>query len=549
MNGCYLICAAIAIVCGGVLAQPVEPVLFEVDHPETFDPAKAGWTCVFEDEFKGTVLDTNKWYRPHFARTGRQEVVPDGEGHLVFHVKKNEKGKIPATYIYSVPEYEYGYFEARVKFTDKAGWWAASWVHGGSKENPFLDGMEIDTFEDFYTRLPEEHPLHNRMAHSLHAKIGDYGSSFQLHSTPPEPLDDYHVIACKWDPLGLTFYLDGSRVGGYSAFNNVTCIRPLHAVLSAEPSSRGDGWLGGLGKKGIEEGRYEIDWVRIWQDPEAGRDAPEVVLSATDDRTVVSPGSAVEFSVAAQSPRTDDPVAAVYLFDNGYLVDRSVEGPYRFRVPMTEEHFLLTNYGRFMGRLGGKKGVSHPPFDAYPHVFVAFARTRSGKVSHSKSLIRIPTAMPVPAAYGDAAQAIPGRIEAWKFDVGGQGNAYYRLRGKKFCQKGERPRPDEGVDCSRKWVGVTYAGEWINYTVDVARAGKYAATMDYGSPLMSANEVELLVDGRRAGAFPVTAERYHAFSPSRRSTAEVELPEGRHVLTVVFKSQLGFGGLEFAAVE
>ena len=534
----------IAAISGFALAQPIEPVLFEVDHPETFDPAQAGWTCVFEDEFDGTAVDTNKWYRPHFARTGRQKVEPDGNGHLVFHVRKNEKGVIPNTYLYSVPEYRYGYFEARVKFTDKAGWWAASWIHGGSKENPFLDGFEIDTFEDFFTRLPEDHPLHNRMAHSLHTKIGDYGASYQLHSTPPD-LGAFHTIACKWDPLGMTFYLDGSRVGGYSAFNNATCIRPLHAILSAE--GRGTQWL--KGRTEPEEGTYEIDWVRIWQDPEATVNVPTVTLKAATDQAFVERGTNVEFTVEAVPARSDDPVYAVYLFDNGYLIDRSVERPFAFTVPMTDEYFAFSHYGRFTGHTGPVRGTKHPELDSYPHVFVAFAKTRSGKIAQSAPVIRIPAPAPVPAAFEDRPQAIPGTVEPWRFDVGGQGRAYHKLLKKKLHQRAENPRPDEKLDCLKTWVGVTYAGEWINYTVDVAAAGHYAATASFGSPLMSANDLTLLVDGRPAGTFPLPAERYFTFGPSHKSTIEVDLPAGRHVLTVLFKSQIGFGGISFKAVN
>ena len=521
--------------------QPVEQVPLEVDHPKTFDPAKAGWTCVFEDEFEGTALDTNKWYRPHFARKA-QAIAPDGNAHLVFHVEKGPKGKIPNSYVYSVPEFECGYYEARVKFTDKSGWWAASWVHGGSNYNPFLDGFEIDTFEDFYTRLPEEHPLHNRMAHSIHTHTGEYCASYQLHSTPPEPLDGFHTIGCKWDPLAISFYLDGQLVGGYSAFNNAACIRPLHAVLSAEASKI---WMK-KGATGPEAGRYEVDWVRIWRDPELSVGAPEVAWkAAADGQVFVEPGSNVVLAVSAKAVRTDDPIAEVYVFDNGYMVDRSIERPYVFRIPMTEEFYAASKYGRYAGHRGTKR----PPFDTYPHVFVAYARTRSGKVAHSAPVIRIPAARPAPAAYEERPQAIPGTVVAWRFDVGGQGKAYHRLLKKDYCQRGANPRPEEKVDCSKGWLGVAYAGEWYSYTVNVAKAGRYEATFLYGSPLMSANDAELLVDGVPAGAFPLTAEQYFSFVPTHRSTIDVMLPEGRHVLTLVVKSTIGFRGIEFKEVR
>ncbi len=72
-------------------------------------------------------------------------------------------------------------------------------------------------------------------------------------------------------------------------------------------------------------------------------------------------------------------------------------------------------------------------------------------------------------------QAIPGRIEAEDFDLGGEGDAYHD------CDAGNNGgayRPGEGVDievCSAGGynVGWLCPGEWIDYTVDVAFPGIY----------------------------------------------------------------------------
>ena len=527
---------------GGQAASPVAEPLFESVHERTFDPAKAGWTCVFEDEFCGTEVDTNKWYRPHFASKSAR-IEPDGDGHLVFHVEKNEKGLIPNAYLYSVPEYECGYYEARVRFTTGLGWWAASWIYGGSNQNPFLDGFEIDTFEDFYTRLKDGHFLKDRIAHSMHTHIGDYKSSFQLHTPVQGPVDGWHTIACRWDPLSVAFYLDGRLTGSYSAFNCAACIRPLHAVLSAERARGGAKWLGGNAVPGTEEGVYEVDWVRIWRDESAAAAAPRVAWAADVDlaRVFVPTGSVESLGVVASGRDANDPVDQIYLFDNGYMVDYTTEMPCEFKVPMTEEHFAATHYGRFRGA----RGTRRPKFDGYPHVFVAFARTRSGRVGRTEPVYRIVAGeKPSSSPYDDIPAAIPGNLIAWRFDGGGQDRAYHRLLKKAYSQKKGNPRPEEKIDCSKSQVGVTYAGEWVNYTVDVAKAGPYVATLRYGTPIRSANEALLLVDGRLAGSFRLSAEPA-GWSPTLASEAEVELPGGRHVITLLLRSQLMYSGIAF----
>ena len=78
----------------------------------------------------------------------------------------------------------------------------------------------------------------------------------------------------------------------------------------------------------------------------------------------------------------------------------------------------------------------------------------------------------------------------------------------------------------------------------MAKAGTYAATLHYGTPIRSANEAILLVDGRYAGAFRISADDAD-WSPTLSSETEVELPGGRHVLTLLLRSQLMYSGLTF----
>ena len=519
--------------------------LFDTPREPSFDPAAAGWTRVFHDDFDGDAVDTNKWYRPHFCRKG-MDIGTDGKGHAVFRMRKGEDGRLPNGYLYSVPEYEYGYYEARVRFTSALGWGAASWMYGGSNQNPFLDGFEIDTFEDFYTRLKDGHCLRDKMAHSMHSKIGPVTSSQQCVSTVRKTADDFHLIACKWDPLAISFYLDGELVGGYNAFENATCIRPLHAILSAE---RSRGGLGVHEKPGCEEGDYVIDRVSVWKDLKGEALAPKVTWK-TDMGSVFAPTGTVEhLAVDAVSPDPADPVEQVYLFDNGHFILADTEPPYAFEMPLTEAFLRTTSYGRFRTHAGREM----PPLDGYPHVFVAFARTKSGRVGHTGPFVRILLPQPGPAAYEDRPAAVPGTVEAWKFDVGGQDKAYHKVvlnkkTGSRSPSASASPRPDDPVDLSKSRLGPTFAGEWYDYTVDVAATGDYRATLRYASAVRSANAVWLLCDGRLVGEFAIPAGDYYDSNPTRTTTADVKLPAGRHVLTVFCKSQISFAGIDFGNV-
>jgi hypothetical protein len=75
-----------------------------------------------------------------------------------------------------------------------------------------------------------------------------------------------------------------------------------------------------------------------------------------------------------------------------------------------------------------------------------------------------------------APAALPGRVEAEDYDLGGEGVAFHD---KEALNKGGGCRANEGVDlrfmdggvnCKVVWV---WAGEWLEYTVSVPAAGMY----------------------------------------------------------------------------
>ena len=87
------------------------------------------------------------------------------------------------------------------------------------------------------------------------------------------------------------------------------------------------------------------------------------------------------------------------------------------------------------------------------------------------------TAAPPQAAYGGTSWALPGKIEAENFDTGGQGVAYNDATA---TNSSGQYRTNEGVDIEGTadtgggfGIGFTGAGEWLEYTVNVATAGTF----------------------------------------------------------------------------
>ena len=122
---------------------------FKIDLVPQFDPVKAGWKKVFDEEFDGDRVDTSKWY---FSPTSEKDYakVHNGLLKIVCNWATPDKTKTKSASLYSNKVFGHGYFEARVKFRQQSGWWSAFWLCTHGPSNPFLDGWEIDVYEDYY---------------------------------------------------------------------------------------------------------------------------------------------------------------------------------------------------------------------------------------------------------------------------------------------------------------------------------------------------------------------------------------------------------------
>lgn len=155
-------------------------------------------------------------------------------------------------------------------------------------------------------------------------------------------------------------------------------------------------------------------------------------------------------------------------------------------------------------------------------------------------------------------QAIPGRVQAEFYDLGGQGVAYNdsdaENQGSGKLNKGDkwvdRFRKDEGVDISytktgidttvdgaaekpgELYLGWTAPGEWVKYTVEVRETATYIVSAHLSSRTDAA-EISLAFDGAPPSgpiALPTTGH-WHKWRVADRM-AEVHLDKGLHVMTL-----------------
>ncbi|MCQ2403112.1 MAG: family 16 glycosylhydrolase [Lentisphaeria bacterium] len=522
-------------------------VPFQVEPQPEFDPVKAGWKMVFEENFDGDSLDLTKWFYP-FNSTKENVRIHDGVCQIFGDWDEARTGIRRVGKIATNQSFLYGYFEARVRFKSQPGWWTAFWLYGHNVRNPFYDGFEIDIYEDYYLHGNPGTQAPRVLDHNLHLQNGKTLKSYNYNSPKMGSLDDFYVIGCKWTPFEISYYLDGKLIKSsashspynsvtFDAFNHGTGIVPLFVTLSGQETKS----FAGDPKAGVFPDSFTADYVRVYEFPQ--EDIPQIHWTAKPDSTLASYGDTLEFSVeVAPNAATGKPVKDVYLFDSGYLLEHKSRPPYDFKVLLTKEAYEATNYCK-----PGRQGLV-PDFAENFHAYSVFVQDAAGAVAHTDAftlygIVEAKDSLP----YQGKAQGIPGVVRAELFDEGGQGVAYYDTsKGNTNAQRAKDGgfRPDEDVDTTGEVIGFVDMGEWVNYTVDVQKTGDYTVELLYGSDNRGEDmAVRLYVDGKDAAVLPIF--RTGRWATDTISAGEIHLTEGRHVLKLFLGAALNFKSLTF----
>ncbi len=516
-------------------------VPFKIDVFPSFDPVKAGWKCVFSEDFDSDRVDLSKWY---FSSTSVPEYAKVHDGLLEIVCDWNaKKTDVESASLYTNDTYGYGYYEARVKFRQQSGWWSAFWLCTHGPSNPFVDGWEIDIYEDYYMgpQNPGE-PPRAKLDHNLHVFACGTLRSWNYNSLLPGSVDDFYVVGCKWTPFEVSYYLNGKLIrseANHSPYDSVTFdpfshaagFQPLHAILSGCC-----GRSGGDPKLGTFPESFFVDYVRIYEFPQDSQ--PVVTWSERPDPSefVAKPGQTLRFTADVKpSAKTGAKIQTVYLFDSGALLDFKTEPPYTFEVPITREYYDKTNYVK-----PGRTGI-RPDFDRGLHAYAVFAQDERGEVGHSEPVLKLMRKAGAARPYLGKMHELPGTISLAHYDEGGQGIAYSDSTPENVFSS--TFRPGESVDTTGETVGGVSGGEWLKFTVQISETGKYVFRFTYGTPSKGQRGPQILLDGKILGEFQTPP---HEFPDWRTdSTAEItcDLPAGEHELLLFMQGSYNIQNL------
>jgi beta-glucanase (GH16 family) len=237
-----------------------------------------GYQLVFNDEFDGVSLNTNRWgFRldSKLLSTQQPENVSVKDGNLEIALRKESvRGKnYTGGGVISRQTLVYGYYEARFKTPPAEGWHTAFW----SMKHRFRDQppgpsalLELDFCEQdggdphFYS--------FGIINQSRHKKKGQsWNAGRWVIEDAPDTSADFHVWSCEFTPETTRFYFDGklTKELSSSGFPHDDMSVWLSVIAS---TLKGDRW--------VDESKLPnavlCDYIRVYQHPKY-REAEEAV--------------------------------------------------------------------------------------------------------------------------------------------------------------------------------------------------------------------------------------------------------------------------------
>lgn len=549
------------------------------------------YQLVWSDEFNSTSLNRNVWNvevndngggnNELQYYTDRPENLRVEGGNLVIEARKETyltrnytSARITTQKKMS---FRYGRIEARMKLPYGKGMWPAFWMLGESISSVGWPNCgEIDIMEMIGGGSNDSKvhfTLHwGPVTNGTHPY---YGLSYTLPSG--KFADDYHIFAVEWDDKTIRGYCDSTQYyvidiskAGLEAFHN-----PFFIILNL---AVGGNWPGNPDATTVFPQKLYVDYVRVYKKTsQLGLEGKTLVNEKEKNLVYRINGYSDSLSYRWIVPST---VSVVSQHADSLVVDWGcVSDTLRLVVRGSCDSTLYTLPVMLKGpKISGKKWVGDGMeglvyrVDSLPGatfqwqaggVTLVSGATASQVVVNALQegylKVEVTTACNVYTdsfdihfgdgqfPYPDASKPapIPGTLVAANFDSGGEGVAYHD---NDVGNKGNVYRLNEDVDIeaydNSYTIGWFDNGEWVEYTVNVAKTATYKATIRVASQLTTGS-FSIYFDGQ------LIADRVKVPSTGGWSTFSsitvtgLPLTEGTHVLRILSYGGFNLGKMTF----
>lgn len=254
----------------------------QLSSPNDSIPVPDGWKLVWNDEFNGRNIDTEKWEHEVNGWDGgnnelqyytdRVENSYISDGCLVIKALKETYTGSDGTRDYTSArlrtankgDWLYGRFEIRAKLPIGKGLWPAiwmlptDWVYGGWPTSGEIDIMELVGHEPWHVFGT----IHFGGSGN-HLQSGtDYSLSSGLFS------DDFHVFTVEWERTEMRWYVDGNLYQTINSWSTTAAQYPapfdqrFHLLLNV---AVGGDWPGEPDATTVFPQTMKVDYVRVFQ--------------------------------------------------------------------------------------------------------------------------------------------------------------------------------------------------------------------------------------------------------------------------------------------
>jgi beta-glucanase (GH16 family) len=244
------------------------------DSPAPPNPAPialdTGYHLTFRDEFDAldrTVWDDHIWYdeRPHAAWTNFQ-YVENGTLHLA--TSRNFSCGSGCNYPMNTittqssgKTFQYGYFEARMKWSGGHGAWPAFWLysyrHATDEDQCKTLAGEIDVMEGQGSEPEVFYGTVHSNTNGCPPDDDQNGNNYQPVDT--DLTAGFHTYAALWTPGTITWYLDDRPVMSASPYSSDN--QRMFLLLQMWTG----GWTRDPDSTTPDRIETQVDWVRVWQ--------------------------------------------------------------------------------------------------------------------------------------------------------------------------------------------------------------------------------------------------------------------------------------------
>lgn len=179
-----------------------------------------GYSLVFADAFEDVGLDQTKWQyrypdRPYMAGYNSREMITQpGDGYLHLSTSYRD-GRYYTGMLQSIDHFQYGYFEACIRFQSLQGhhgaFWLQSPLYGQYPDDPGRSGAEIDVIE-FFGSGRERHDAEQNVYWNAYGSGDLEERSHEIRYAQQfgaELSDSFHAFGLLWTPDEYVFFIDG----------------------------------------------------------------------------------------------------------------------------------------------------------------------------------------------------------------------------------------------------------------------------------------------------------------------------------------------------